>query len=196
MPTSSSQQQHPRWAKRQMKRIVRRLAVSGAVELGDRVSIGIGSNVWAPRSLVIEPDVYIGRYCTVMVDGRIGRGTMIANNVGIIGRKDHDVSAIGVPVRYAPWVGDSESTRSRLSLTTEIGEDVWVGYGAIILSGVSVGRGAVIAAGALVKDDVEAHAIVAGNPARRVGMRFSEADILVHERRLASFWEQDAIARQ
>ena len=88
MPTSSSQ--HPRWAKRQLKGIVSRLAVSGAVEVGDRVSIGIGSNVWAPRSLVIEPDVYIGRYCTVMVDGRIGRGTMIANNVGIIGRKDHD----------------------------------------------------------------------------------------------------------
>ena len=123
-----------------------------------------------------------------MVDGRIGRGTMIANNVGIIGRKDHDVSAIGVPVRYAPWVGDSESTRSRLSLTTEIGEDVWVGYGAIILSGISVGRGAVIAAGAVVTDDVEPHAIMAGNPARRVGMRFSEADIVAHEQRLTSFW--------
>ncbi|HMT32593.1 MAG TPA: hypothetical protein PKC73_14440 [Dermatophilaceae bacterium] len=176
------------WARRRLKGIVRRLAVSGAVELGERVSIGIGSSVWAPCSLVIESDVYIGRYCTVMVDGRIGRGTMIANNVGIIGRKDHDVAAIGVPVRYAPWVGDSESTRSRLSLTTEIGEDVWVGYGAILLSGISVGQGAVIAAGAVVKDDVEPHAIVAGNPARRVGMRFSEADVVIHEERLASFW--------
>ena len=123
-----------------------------------------------------------------MVDGRIGRGTMIANNVGIIGRKDHDVSAIGIPVRYAPWVGDDESTTSRLSLPTEIGEDVWVGYGAIILSGVSVGRGAVIAAGAVVKDDVDPYAIVAGNPARQVGRRFSEADVVVHEQRLASLW--------
>jgi acetyltransferase-like isoleucine patch superfamily enzyme len=176
------------WARRRLKGVVRRLAVSGPVELGERVSIGIGSNVWAPCSLVIESDVYIGRYCTVMVDGRIGRGTMIANNVGIIGRKDHDVSAIGVPVRYAPWVGDSETNRSHLSLTTEIGEDVWVGYGAIILSGVSVGRGSVIAAGAVVKDDVEPHSIVAGNPARQVGMRFSEADIVIHRERLASFW--------
>src|SRR4051794_16073221 len=93
------------WAKRQLKGITRRLAVSGAVELGQRVCIGVGSNVWAPRSLVIASDVYIGRYCTIMVDGRIGRGTMIANNVGIVGRKDHDVSAVGVPVRFAPWVG-------------------------------------------------------------------------------------------
>ena len=194
MPARNSHS--PGWARRQLKGIVRRLAVSGAVELGDRVSIGIGSNVWAPRSLVIESDVYIGRYCTIMVDGRIGRGTMIANNVGIIGRKDHDVSAIGVPVRYAPWVGDDQTTKNRLSLPTEIGEDVWVGFGAIILSGVSVGRGAVVAAGTVVKDDVEPYSVVAGNPARRVGAAargWSKSRF--DEQRLSDFWlrlEQDS----
>lgn len=188
MPVSNSKS--PTWAKQRLKGLVRRLAVSGPVEVGEQVSIGIGSKIWAPQLLVIGSDVYIGRYCTIMVDGRIGCGTMIANNVGIVGRKDHDVSTVGVPVRYAPWIGDDDATRARLSLTTDIGEDVWVGFGAIILSGVSVGRGAVVAAGAVVRNDVEPYAIVAGNPARAVARRFAEADIDVHEKRLANFWRE------
>ena len=160
------------WAKRQLKGIVRRLAVSGGVELGDRVSIGIGSNVWAPRSLVIESDVYIGRYCTIMVDGRIGRGTMIANNVGIIGRKDHDVSAIGVPVRYAPWVGDDESTTARLSLAIEIGEDVWVGLRRILVRGLT-GPGRRDRRRRSGQGRRRSLRDCGGEPSRRVGMRFS-----------------------
>ena len=40
----------------------------------------------APQSLVVEDDVYIGKYCTIECDGRIGAGTIIANTVGLIGR--------------------------------------------------------------------------------------------------------------
>jgi len=55
-----------------------------------------------------------------------------------------------------------------------IGNDVWVGYGATILSGVTVGDGAAIGAGALVSRDVEPFAIVGGNPAKIIRMRFDE----------------------
>jgi carbonic anhydrase/acetyltransferase-like protein (isoleucine patch superfamily) len=51
---------------------------------------------------------------------------------------------------------------------------VWIGHGAIVLPGRSVGTGAVIAAGAVVTKDVVPYAIVAGNPARVVRLRFSE----------------------
>ena len=54
----------------------------------------------------------------------------------------------------------------------EIGNDVWIGFNATILSGVRIGDGAVIAAGAVVAEDVPPYAIVAGNPARIVRMRF------------------------
>jgi acetyltransferase-like isoleucine patch superfamily enzyme len=58
-----------------------------------------------------------------------------------------------------------------------IGNDVWIGYGATILSGVRIGDGAVIGARALVARDVEPYAIVAGNPARLVRKRFDEDTI-------------------
>ncbi|TIW21254.1 MAG: CatB-related O-acetyltransferase [Mesorhizobium sp.] len=55
-----------------------------------------------------------------------------------------------------------------------IGNDVWVGHGAIILPGVAIGDGAVIGAGAVVTRDVPSYAIVGGSPARLIRYRFSE----------------------
>ena len=55
-----------------------------------------------------------------------------------------------------------------------IGNDVWIGHGAIILRGVEIGDGAVIGAGAVVACDVPAYSIVSGNPARVVKYRFSD----------------------
>lgn len=52
-----------------------------------------------------------------------------------------------------------------------IGDRAWIAYRAVILPGVTIGEGAVVAAGAVVTRDVEAFAIVAGNPARQVGTR-------------------------
>ena len=63
-----------------------------------------------------------------------------------------------------------------------IERDCWIGYGAVILTGVRVGRGAIIAAGSVVLKDVEPYSIVAGNPARVVAKRFSEEQILEHEK--------------
>ena len=52
-----------------------------------------------------------------------------------------------------------------------IGDRVWIGYGALILPDIKIGDGAVVGAGAVVTKDVEAFAIVAGNPARKIGAR-------------------------
>jgi acetyltransferase-like isoleucine patch superfamily enzyme len=58
-----------------------------------------------------------------------------------------------------------------------IGSDVWLGSGAMILSGVTIGHGAVVAAQAVVTRDVPPYAIVGGNPARVLRLRFDEATI-------------------
>jgi len=52
-----------------------------------------------------------------------------------------------------------------------IGDRVWIGYRALVMPGVSIGEGAVVAAGAIVTKDVEPYTIVAGNPARQIGDR-------------------------
>lgn len=137
------------------------------VFLGTRVHIGLGSVLWAPRRLVVGNDVYIGKGCTIEIDGVIGNHVLIANRVGVVGRRDHDIAQNDVITR-ADWVGDHPE---RLSTPVEILDDVWIGYGAVILGGVRIGYGAVIAAGAVVIADVPDHAIVAGNPAKLVGHR-------------------------
>ncbi|GBU18499.1 MULTISPECIES: CatB-related O-acetyltransferase [Methylobacterium] len=73
---------------------------------------------------------------------------------------------------------------------TVIGNDVWLGYGSTIMPGVTVGDGAVVAAMSVVTRDVPPYAIVAGNPARVVRLRFPEPDV-ARLRRIA-WWNWDA----
>lgn len=57
---------------------------------------------------------------------------------------------------------------------TVVGNDVWVGYDALVMPGVQVGDGAIVAARAVVTRDVPPYAVVGGNPAKVVNQRFSE----------------------
>lgn len=177
------------WLKRLLQRAYEEFAVRGNVELGERVHIGFGTIVWAPNLLIIGHDTYIGKYCTVECDGEIGSGVLIANNVGIVGRHDHDWQEVGAPIRYVHWVGSPTYRGRGYGLRVIIEDDVWIGYGAILLSGVRVGRGAIVAAGAVVRSDVPPYTIVAGNPARVAGHRFPEERIAEHERLLRERWE-------
>ena len=69
-----------------------------------------------------------------------------------------------------------------------VGNDVWIGFGALIRSGINIGNGAVIAMGAIVTRDVPPYAIVAGSPATLVRFRFS-SDIIEQLNQL-SWWNQ------
>ena len=68
---------------------------------------------------------------------------------------------------------------------TVVGHDVWLGYSALVLPGVTIGHGAVVAAASVVARDVAPYAVVAGNPARVVRWRFSEDEV---ERLLRAAW--------
>src|ERR687890_149200 len=68
---------------------------------------------------------------------------------------------------------------------TVVGNDVWLGYEAIVMAGVTIGDGAIVAAGSVVAGDVPPYAIVAGNPARVVRSRFAEEDV---QRLLRAAW--------
>ncbi len=172
-------------AKSLLGRCYRRYAVRENVQLGQRVHVGLGSTLWAPQHMTVGDDVYIGKFCTIECDGSIGSGVLIANLVGLVGRLDHDFRTVGLPVRLAPWIGGDDYSGRGRGLEVRIGDDVWIGYGSVVLSGVTVGRGAIVAAGTVVVEDVPAYSIVRGNPGVVVGQRFGPDEIRQHEVLLA-----------
>ncbi|SKC05894.1 DapH/DapD/GlmU-related protein [Kosakonia radicincitans] len=121
---------------------------------------------------------YIGEYCTI-ADAEIGKFVAIANNVRI-GAPNHPM---GRPsqhrITYCPEYYSASAVRDHDFFTQRrgdrvvIGNDVWIGHAAIVLPGVTVGDGAVIAAGAVVSKDVAPYTIVGGVPAKVIRLRFS-----------------------
>lgn len=171
--------------KNQLKKIwqstYRLYGVRGKVTLGEDVHLGIGTIAWAPNQLAIGNHVYIGKYCTIECDGRIGDNVMLANQVGLIGRWDHDYTVVGKPIRLAPWIGDADYAGEGKGKQIVVEDDVWIGYGAIVLSGVVIGRGAIVASGSVVTKDVPPYSIVRGTPAQVSGSRFTKEEIQKHE---------------
>ena len=84
---------------------------------------------------------------------------------------------------------DYKYVDSERKISVIIGNDVWIGAGAILLEGVTVGDGAVVAAGALVSKDVPPYAIVGGVPAKIIKYRFDEKTIKFLKD--LEWWEKD-----
>lgn len=133
---------------------------------------------------------YVERHAEVIY-ARIGKFCAIASDVRI-NALNHPMERISQhKITYRPneyFLGaklDKEFREERIAKTVEIGNDVWIGHGAIILPGVTIGHGAVVGAGAVVSHDVEAHAIVAGVPARFIRRRFPPA---ISERIISLAW--------
>jgi len=107
---------------------------------------------------------------------RIGKYSVLNHTATILHgglhRSDY-VSAVHIHREDGAWVIPDGSIHSRGPVV--IGNDVVVGYEALILSGVTIGDGAIVASRAVVTKDVEPYSIVAGNPARLMKYRFDEA---------------------
>lgn len=104
----------------------------------------------------------------------IGSYCSIADNVTFLLSVDHPTSHISTYPFKAMFGGEKEAvTKGDIS----VGDDVWIGFGATILSGVKIGQGAIIAAGAVVTKEVPPYAIVAGVPAKVTRFRFEDVVI-------------------
>ena len=126
----------------------------------DRVSIG--KNTYGTIDVLFsnpQGSLIIGNYCS------------IADGVKFLHSTDHALNRISTyPFKSMLLSGELESLYKG---DTVVEDDVWIGYGATILSGVRIGQGAVIAAGAVVNKDVPPYAIVGGVPAKVIKYRFS-----------------------
>ena len=103
----------------------------------------------------------------------IGNCVSIAQNVTFILDAEHHIDSISTfPFKVQAFHLCESEAFSKGNII--IDDDVWIGYGATILSGVHIGQGAVIAAGALVIKDVEPYTVVGGVPAAFIKKRFSQ----------------------
>jgi len=165
--------------RRSLTRYGRRLRMDGFVFIGPRVVIEIGKQGWVQLgrwswlghgtkirahegTVSIGAKTVLGQECTISAFQHvsIGRECVIADRVMMIDF-DHGASDVERPVRL----------QGIYKRDVRVGNNVWIGYGACILRGVTVGDNAIVGTSAVVTRDVPANAVVAGVPARVVRMR-------------------------
>jgi len=114
------------------------------------------------ESLTIGNNVGVSHYCFIGVRGsiKIGDNVIFGPRVSVFS-ENHNFDRLEIPIK------DQGETRK----DTLIGNDVWIGTGSIILSGVKIGDGAIIAAGSVVNKDVPSNTIAAGVPAKMIKKR-------------------------
>lgn len=112
----------------------------------------------------------------------IGKFCALATNVKFImngaNHKLDGISTYPFPVFGQGWETAMDKLMSLPGRgDTVIGNDVWIGYESVIMPGVSIGDGAIIAAKSVVVNDVPAYTVFGGNPARKIKQRFSDLEI-------------------
>lgn len=101
----------------------------------------------------------------------IGSYCSIADNVTFVLSAEHALNTISTYPFRAKLISGKAEAVSKGDIT--VGDDVWIGHNATIMSGVHIGQGAVVAAGSVVTKDVPPYAIVGGVPAKMIRYRFS-----------------------
>jgi acetyltransferase-like isoleucine patch superfamily enzyme len=144
------------------------------VRVGRDVHCQWSTTFWSPRrDIHIGNNVGIGKNCVFLADVVIGNMVLIADSVAFLNSDDHRYDIVGRPIADS---GRGDTGR------LVIEDDVWIGHGAILLTPAKIGRGSIIAAGALVTRDVEPYSIMGGVPAKLIKMRFTKEQIAEHER--------------
>ena len=143
-------------------------------------SVGEGTSIMCNVHFVQYKDIYIGNHCVIndecLLDGRYG--LKIGNNVDIARE------ALIWTCTHDPH----DDYHTSIGGETVIDDYCWIGTRAIIMPGVHIGRGAVVAAGAVVTHDVPSKAIVAGVPAKQIDVRRSALKYQLSYNPKFDFW--------
>lgn len=134
-----------------------------------------------PMNVFCRDTVTVGNYSygelnVISFDSKtklsIGNFVSVAQNVSFLLDVEHHIDRCSTYPFKVKMINEIKSESfSKGDIVVE--DDVWIGYGATIMSGVDIGKGAIIAAGAIVTKNVPAYAIVGGVPAKVIKYRFS-----------------------
>jgi acetyltransferase-like isoleucine patch superfamily enzyme len=138
-------------------------------KIGKKVVISESSKIY---NTTVGNYTYFGSNCSI-VNSEIGSFCSIASEV-VINPGKHPTNLFSThPISYK---NKSNYLYYNEFPKVEIGNDVWIGIRSIIMGGIKIGNGAIIAAGSVVTKDVEAYSIVGGIPAKFIKFRLSEKD--------------------
>lgn len=126
---------------------------------------------WISKDVKIGAFGYLGRQCEICKKVEVGNYVMLAPGVKIVG-KDHNVDILGTPMIFS---GRPDHP------VTKIENDVWIATRSIVMAGVTIGTGSIVAAGSVVVKDVPPNSVVAGVPATVKRKRFSDAEFEKHK---------------
>lgn len=127
---------------------------SGKIKIGYATTLGYNN--------VFGGNITIGKYCQLGIDVALH-----ATN--------HPIHYLSTYINSNLFEGELSELKSSEKII--VGNDVWIGHNAIIVGNVTIGNGAIIAAGAVVTEDVAPYTIVAGVPAKKIKKRFTDAVI-------------------
>ncbi len=132
------------------------------IKIGKGSQLNLRTYLMGPGKLVVGDYTHVNPGCLIDYRGgiEIGSSVSISHRVMLV-TGGHDVSSPVFEESHAP---------------IKIGDHVWIGAGAIILKGVEIGEGAVVAAGAVVNKDVPPFTVVGGVPAKKIGERIGSLD--------------------
>ena len=122
---------------------------SKGITIGDETYIGENSKIWSAEKIII------------------GSNVLISFGVNIMDNDSHPISAKSRREHFKK-VYKTNTISSLFDVKKNpiiISDDVWIGFNSVILKGVKIGKGAIVASGSLVTKDVKEYSVVAGNPA-------------------------------
>ena len=160
----------------------RKKAMSKFAHVGSDFRIESPYNIAGHQNITFSDSTYIGPNAVIYSTGaKLNIGSHFVAGPGLtIITGDHRVDFVG---KYIDEVRGNDKLPEN-DQDVIIGDDVWCGANVTILKGVTIGRGAVVAAGSVVTKDVEPYAIVGGVPAKTIKMRFTENQMIEHEKQL------------
>lgn len=128
---------------------------------GQGVNIEKGSNFYTGWEIEIGDNSSLGINCMIPYDLKVGKDVMMGPDVIIIG-ENHRFDRRDIPMRLQGY---------QKFQPVQIEDDVWIGAKTMILPGIRIGKGAILAAGAIITKDVPPYSICGGNPAHVIRYR-------------------------